>query len=341
MSPISLIGFIKKLEEKSSRLGKSGTLLFNNTSLASPRCALGRFFFRSSVKFEKTALTTNQLVAGLAARHMDVGDPAWAVRLLDSINYYRLATYWYQFRITTDAGDHVFRPGTSLKEVHRIYKFDSELRGLFFRSIESFEISLRKHLSAYLALKYDPFVHLDPTRMKDRKRWADTISRVHNEYSASNEEFARHNKEKYGEYHLPAIWVTVELMTLGGLRHLFQNWADRSDRQAIAQCYGLEEPVFDSLLEHLETIRNFCAHHARLWNRHITKSPKIPKKLQAPLTARFNPRPQALPNVYNSIILLDYVDYFVSGEQRFFESVSKLLDSYPEIDPTQMGFPQH
>ncbi|WP_138274819.1 Abi family protein [Rhodoluna limnophila] len=292
------------------------------------------------MKFEKAALTTEQLVAGLVGRQMDVGDPAWASRLLDSINYYRLATYWYQYRITTNSGDHTFRAGTSLKEIHRIYQFDSELRGLFFRAIEVFEISLRKQLAAHLALKYDPFVHLDPTRMKDRKRWANTISRVHSEYAASNEEFARHNKSKYGEYHLPAIWVTVELMTLGGLRHLFQNWADRADRQAIAQRYGLEEPVFDSLLEHLETIRNFCAHHSRLWNRHVTKGPKIPKKLAAPLTANFNLHPQALPNVYNTIILLDYIDYFVSGEQKLFESVRKLLDSYPEIDPNQMGFPK-
>ncbi len=118
------------------------------------------------------------------------------------------------------------------------------------------------------------------------------------------------------------------------------DWADRADRQAIAQRYGLEEPVFDSLLEHLETIRNFCAHHSRLWNRHVTKGPKIPKKLAAPLTANFNLHPQALPNVYNTIILLDYIDYFVSGEQKLFESVRKLLDSYPEIDPNQMGFPK-
>lgn len=292
------------------------------------------------MKFEKVALTTEQLVAGLQDRHMDVGDPLRASRLLDSINYYRMATYWYQYRITSDSGEHTFRPGTSLEAIYRIYLFDSELRGLFFKSIESFEISLRKQVASHLALKYDPFVHLDPTRTKDRKRWANTVSRVHGEYAASNEEFARHNKSKYGEYHLPAIWVTVELMTLGGLRHLFQNWADRSDRQAIAQRYGLEEPVFDSLLEHLETIRNVCAHHSRLWNRHITKGPKIPKKLVAPLTGEFNLRPHAVPNVYNTIILLDYVDYFVSGEQKLFESVSTLLDSYPEIDPTQMGFPQ-
>lgn len=292
------------------------------------------------MKFDKVARTTQELVAGLVDRQMEVEDPAWAAELLDSINYYRLATYWFQYRVTDEHGHHTFRQGTSLKEIHRTYQFDGELRGLFFRSIESFEISLRKQLAAYLALKYDPFVHLDPTRMKERKRWADTISRVHSEYAASNEEFARHNRIKYGEYHLPAIWVTVELMTLGGLRHLFQNWAERGDRQAIAQLYGLEETVFNSLLEHLETVRNFCAHHSRLWNRHITKIPKIPRKLMAPLTANFNLHPQALPNVYNTIILLDYVDYFVSGEQKLFESVSKLLDSYPEIDPTQMGFPK-
>lgn len=259
---------------------------------------------------------------------------------MNSINYYRLATYWFQHRNTDENGHHIFRQGISLKEIHGLYLFGGELRGLFFKSIESFEISLRTQLAAHLALKHDPFVHLDPTRMKDRKRWANTISRVHSEYAASNEEFARHNRSKYGEYHLPAIWVTVKLMTLGGLRHLYQNWVERADRQAISQQYGLEETVFDSLLEHLETVRNFCAHHSRLWNLHITKSPKIPRKLPAPLTADFNFRSQALPNVYKTIILLDYVDHFVSGKLMLFESVCKILDSYPEVVPTQMGFPQ-
>jgi abortive infection bacteriophage resistance protein len=188
-------------------------------------------------------------------------------------------------------------------------------------------------------LTYDPFVHLDPTHTKNRGRWANTIARVHSEYVASNEEFARHNKLKYGEYHLPPIWVTVELMTLGGLRHLYQNWSNRPDRQIIAKRYGLEEVVFDSLLEHLETIRNFCAHHSRLWNRHITKTPKLPKNLLVPMKVKFNFEPKAIPNIYNTILLLDYVDNFISGEQKLLPAVEKLLESFPEVDQAQMGFP--
>ena len=44
------------------------------------------------MKFEKVAFTTEQLVAGLEARHMVVGDSLWASRLFDSINYYRMVT---------------------------------------------------------------------------------------------------------------------------------------------------------------------------------------------------------------------------------------------------------
>ena len=291
------------------------------------------------MKFEKEALSTEQLVATLVERQMNVGDHTWATSILDSINYYRLATYWYEYRITNASGEHTFRPGTSLAHVHRIYQFDSDLRGLLFRAIESFEVSFRKNFASHLALTYEPFVHLNPTFVKDRGRWANSISRIHSEYHASSEEFARHNKEKYGEYHLPAIWVTVELTTLGGLRHLYQNWANRADRQIIAQKYGLEEAVFDSLIEHLETIRNVCAHHSRLWNKHIAKKPKLPKKLMGTSTGAFNFDSKSLPKIYNTILLLDYVDYFISCKQTLMESVVQLLNLYPEVDRSQMGFP--
>lgn len=292
------------------------------------------------MRYEKPPLATDQMIQKLNERKMVVGDVARAREILDSVNYYRLATYWHEHRITTDTGGHVFRPGTSLEQVFRTYEFDGELRALVFRSIEIFEVSLRKRLASHLALEYEPFAHLNPTLMKDRRQWADTVSRIHSEYVASNEEFARHHREKYGEHYLPPIWVTVELMTLGGLRHLFQNWAHRPDRQAIARLYGMDCAVFESLLQHLEMVRNICAHHSRLWNRNFTKIPKLPRNLQAQTPAGFNRDPESLPKIYNTLVLLDYVDEFVSKNQRLLSSVGQLLDAYPSVDPKQMGFPK-
>lgn len=288
--------------------------------------------------FEKEALTTEQLLDKLVERGLEVGDPDSALRVLSAINYYRLATYWYEHRITDAEGNHHFKPGTRLEQILDVYQFDSDLRTLVFKAIEDFEISLRQSLASRISLNYGPFAHLNPTFVKSREKWANTVTRIHSEYQASHEEFARHHLEKYGEYLLPPIWVSVELTTLGGLRHIFQNWSVRADRQAISSEFGMEEPVFDSWLEHLETVRNVCAHHARLWNRRFAKKPKLPNKLEFPISGEFNKDQKKLPHIYNTLVLLDYVNNKSLTGSHLLADVRTRLSQTPSIKLSRLGF---
>ncbi|MCX5963758.1 MAG: hypothetical protein NT070_11650 [Cyanobacteria bacterium] len=51
--------------------------------------------------------------------------------------------------------------------------------------------------------------------------------------------------------------------------------------------YGLDEKILTSLLHHLTIVRNFCAHHARRWNREFTVIPTLPKQEMLSLCSQY------------------------------------------------------
>lgn len=293
------------------------------------------------MRFLKKPKLNNELLQGLIHRNLDVGDIDDAIRLLESVNYSRLASYWHDYRNSDSNGSFMFNSGTSLETIVRHYEFDRELRLIVFGAIERFEVQLRVAIASTLSTEYDdPFIHLNPTIMKDRSRWAATIARVHKEYASSTEDLARHHKAVYPEYFLPPIWVSVEMATFGGLRHLYQNLSRRADRQRISIRFGMNEGVFESWLAHIETVRNVCAHHARLWNRKFATKPKLPAKIYFGSQMEFNSEPSALSTIYNTILILDYVNRSQQSDRSLKSRVLRLIDDYSIIEASKMGFPE-
>lgn len=93
--------------------------------------------------------------------------------------------------------------------------------------------------------------------------------------ATNKEDFAKHFAEKYPN-DTPPIWVAVEVWDFGTMSHFFSGMKI-SDRDKIAQKYGLPSgDVFESWLRNLNDVRNFCAHHSRLWNRNMSSVPTWP-----------------------------------------------------------------
>ncbi len=49
-------------------------------------------------------------------------------------------------------------------------------------------------------------------------------------------------------------------------------------RKSVCRAFDIEPRVMDSWLVTLNTVRNICAHHGRLWNRTLGTKPTIPRK---------------------------------------------------------------
>jgi len=218
-----------------------------------------------------------QQLQQLLDRGLIVDDPQQALTWLARVNYYRLSGYWYPFRRVED-GRRLdgFRRGASFADVIALYEFDERLRTAVFAALAPVELSVRAHLGHALG-RLDATAHLAPETLGPLARRGDAYSvwrrKFETSVSMSREDFVEHHRNQYAGV-LP-VWAAVEVLDWGGLVRLFE-FAPPVVQQAIATEYSLRAPQPTSWLRALNTVRNACAHHGRLFNRVYSKRPRLP-----------------------------------------------------------------
>lgn len=291
--------------------------------------------------FEKTPLTTEQMIARLISHGMNINDLEIAKSILNQINYYRLSQYWFPFKVEggETSTDYIYRNGTNFDEIVTIYEFDSDLRNILAQALEKFEVVLRREFSSVLSLKYDPFPHLDKKHYKLEEKWQSGLNSLTKAFNESKEEYVKHYKTKYPELQLPPIWVVAEISSFGYLSKTIENLVRVEDRQAIANRFFVDETIFCSSLKHLNLLRNFVAHHARVWNRRFFVRMQIPRNRKAKEHIQHQFNLDSPDKIYNTLVLLDYYLACIGDEFKLLEKVQQLLIKYPTIDKKLMGFP--
>ena len=222
--------------------------------------------------------TYNEQIDILVRRGMDIGDRDEAVFLLQQVSYYRLSGYCYPFReFKNSSRADTFFPGTRLRDVVDLYRFDSRLRTATFTALTPIELAIRAHLGHELG-SLDPLIHLDPyklgvkVRTPKEKKYNGWRRRYEHELKSSREDFVNHHKQKYGG-NLP-VWAATEIMDWGSLTYLYE-LSPRSVQNTISGQCDLTAPQLRSWLKALNIVRNICAHHGRLFNRVHAISPKL------------------------------------------------------------------
>lgn len=291
------------------------------------------------MRFSKPPLSFADQRDLLKRRGMAITDEAKALGCLGHLNYYRLRAYWLGMEGPKDAasGDHCFKPGTSFEDALALYVFDRKLRLLLMDAIERVEVSVRTRWANHLAVAHGAHAYLDASLFHDPTQHAKSLDQLREEIARSKETFIEHYRTTYTDPPLPPVWAACEVMSFGQLSRWAGNLKHRKDRQAIASAYGLDAQVLTSFLHHLATVRNLCAHHARLWNRRFTFTLRIPRGLPPEIQACFNPA--ADRNLYNTLALLAWMLHAVSPGSSWAGRVKQLLQDTPLVDPAAMGFP--
>jgi abortive infection bacteriophage resistance protein len=297
---------------------------------------LGGYFFGGCVPvYNKPALPIADQLALLEQRGMVVADRAQALFYLTHISYYRLRAYWLPFEDPAAAPAHRFRPNTTFEGVLALYVFDRELRLLVLDAIERIEISFRTSFTQELSLRYGPHAHLDATVFNARFYQA-CLDSLNDEIGRSREDFIAHYFRRYTAPNSPPLWAATEVMSFGLLSKWFNATLRRQDRQAVASIWRLDEIFVVSFLRHLANIRNFCAHHSRLWNRQFAVTMQMPQG-NARLRAMMN---GATTNrLHNSLVMLAWLLDIISPGHTWTARVKTLILSMPLVDTTAMGFP--
>lgn len=246
----------------------------------------------------KVFKTYEEQVELLRSRGMVVEDTDEAIQVLRSVNYYRLSGYWYTFREFKPDGSgrgDTFKAGTTFKDVVALYDFDVRLRAAVFTSLAPIELSMRALLGHELG-RIDPQVHLRPELLGStaRKsgstsvspRFASWSQKYEGELKRSQEDFVNHHRERYGGQ-LP-VWAAVEILDWGKMTHLYGLSPD-AVREAIAAEVELTAPQLESWLKSLNIVRNYAAHHGRMFNRVYALKPKLPESHKQPELASLEP----------------------------------------------------
>ncbi len=323
--------------------------------------------------YQKPASTPAEQVAEWQRRSMDVPDPAKAEKYISHIGYYRLSAYCIPFYQQNTHEQ--FKLGVAFNDILALYIFDRQLRLLVMDALERIEVAVRAHLTDHMSLAHgkDPFWYLNQAHFKgsfdytrllndirkliddERQRLAADERHVDGRRALTLEQKSelkvrlrkenaiRHYICEYNKPALPPCWIVMEAFTLGQLSHAYAGLSSNADQKAIARALGTHAELLESWLKTLNSIRNFCAHHSRLWNKELGISIKIPvspqiKWLEAPVVLA-DPRIDYKKRVYPVLVAMQSILYTISPNSKWGSRLYELLEQHPHIPRANMGMP--
>jgi abortive infection bacteriophage resistance protein len=299
--------------------------------------SVGFFFFEGRpMRYTKPLLTFEEQADLLIERGM-TADRSTLVNRLRVVNYYRLSAYWHVFRNPDD----FFRPGTDFESVWMRYVFDRRMRIGVMDAIERVEVAVRTQLVYHHSHLFgNPFSYADDPMalpgltLVEQKKFLEQISK---ETIKSGEAFVRHFRSKYGDVHpcMP-VWMATEVMTFGGLLTFYRG-VPSDVQKSVATVFGVHHEVFLSWLNALNSIRNVCAHHGRLWNRVLGVKPKIPHRKNDPRW--HHPIVVSNERLFCILTILKHCLDRIAPQSRWPERIFALWNEFRDIPLKDMGFP--
>lgn len=162
--------------------------------------------------------------------------------------------------------------------MEKIYIFDRQLRIITLDAIERFEISFKTNLAYYFAHEYGAFGYLSKDNLPkmDALNYKKFLSKVSTETrrSKNKEMFVEHFFEKYNEHQNLPVWMLIEIISFGSVLNFYKG-IEPTLKRKIADRYKIPYKVLTSWLTAINGVRNFCAHHSRLWNRTLSYKPVL------------------------------------------------------------------
>ena len=295
----------------------------------------GAFAFYIDMKYTKLPLDYPEIISLLKERGLIIEDDNKAKNYLKVISYFRLANYFHPME--RDKTLHLFKPDSYFENAVDLYEFDSELRSLTFSAIQAVEIALRTKMIHHISLKYGAFWFMDKNLFSNEAIFQKCQSHIQEELKRTKEEFILEHYKKYSDPDMPPVWKTLEVITFGTLSKLYCNIKDNSIKKKIAKEFYLPQHIIlENWIKCAVVLRNYLAHHARLWNRNFPIIPQTSKPFrkkwlnhQIPVTNKLYPHLCCLQYFLNSI-----------KEDNFFkERLKVLIANHPNVDIAALGFP--
>lgn len=153
----------------------------------------------------------------------------------------------------------------------------------------------------------------------------------------SKEEFIKEHFVKYDKPEFPPAWKTLELASFGTLSKLYYNFADNKVKKRVAREFNLpQHEILESWMRSLSALRNYCAHHARLWNRYLNATPQMNVNLRGVWITN---NPIDANKLYAVLCCIAYWLDAMGRGNEFKTNLKQLIGQFPSVDVAAMGFP--
>ena len=210
---------------------------------------------------------------------------------------------------------------------------------LLFDVIERIEISLRTKLIYHLSHEFGPWWFQNFELFTDNLALVKTLANIEEEISRSKEKYIKdHFKKHKDDQRFPPAWKTLEQTSFGSLSKLYGNLKNtiKSKDLIAVELGAVNHTYLPSWLQSIAQIRNYCAHHSRLWNKNLPGSPKL---LSKPPFNWVNdvPKQHEFRHLYIHLCLMKYLINIIYTENDFTARLSALLQKYPSVDPNALG----
>lgn len=173
-----------------------------------------------------------------------ISDESEAVRILKTVNYYRLTGYALQFR--KDPKYSTYSEGTTFESIYHLYLVDERLRDLFRMYIEKAEVYYRTQIAYGFAsvkcMEPPHDQHYDSNNFYNQVGYQEVFDHFNREKNYYKDSLiVKHHKINYANK-MP-LWVMVELMSFSNLSKLYSAMY-YSEKDVIACAVGIRHTVF-------------------------------------------------------------------------------------------------
>lgn len=292
----------------------------------------------AKVPYTKPSISVSDQVDQLRDRGMVINDKEIAESHIKHIGYYRLSGYWFPYKsrdIRKTKSN--FIENTSFDKIIDHYIFDRKLRLITLDAIERIEVAFRAVISDTMSEKEGPHWYLDinmfsysQSEHEELKTLIKRETKIEHHDEKQVPVFILHYRKKYNHPKYPPSWMVFECLSIGQVSRILSK-INNSYLVYIAENFSVPKTLLTSWIHAISILRNFCAHHSRVWNRVFGINPKIRKEEKEHIISN--------NRFYVHALAIQIILKNIYRDTEWKENLERLFNEHPDIDIEKMGFP--
>ena len=211
---------------------------------------------------------TAQIEKLKSEKNLIITDSDFAVEALRNISYYALiGGYKHPF---IDIHTRKYINEARFEDIVALYKFDEELRGLFFKNLCRVERRIRSSISYHFCKKHGERQeeYLNPNNYNNLSKNKNGIAKLIKMLDIMAKQNRDHEYLVYqrNKYHNIPLWVIMNTLTFGQISKMFE-FLPQNIQGTVCQDFGnVKKNEMIKYLKVLTLYRNVCAHNERLFS---------------------------------------------------------------------------